>query len=62
VSREIGFAPRCADLRGFASKIYQTVENDRERYGRALSRSRYVLHSEVLPSVQNIKNAPRFWV
>jgi hypothetical protein len=32
VSREIGCAPRCAELRSFAAKSFQTVENDCERY------------------------------
>jgi len=26
----MGFAPRCAELRGFTAEIRQTVENDRE--------------------------------
>lgn len=35
MSREIGFAPRCAELRPFAAKNPQTVENDRECLGSA---------------------------
>ena len=39
------FAPRCAELRGFAAEISQTVENDRERFAslareKALPRAR----------------------
>jgi hypothetical protein len=30
VSREIGFAPRCAELRHLAAKNLHAVENDRE--------------------------------
>jgi hypothetical protein len=28
---QLGFAPHCAELRRFTHKIFQTVENDRER-------------------------------
>jgi AraC-like DNA-binding protein len=42
VSREIGFARRCAELRGFTAEISQTVENDREN-GR-LSLAHYTFH------------------